>query len=165
MLDEVLHEEIFLPERVHFYIHTYFSCLKGFMKKQPCSSATISESRSKLCSAGLHFVSYLLHCLYKIIKNPMIVYWKYHSMFSYTILNHDLSMKFWNISNPTAGYKSFLFYWALLFKVDILCPPDVWETSCCIEVVTLCLAVGAAAQVDHKRHTWSAVWNSRFFLK
>ena len=84
-------------------------------------------------------------------------------MFSYTILNHDLSMKFWNISNPTAGYKSFLFYWALLLKVDILCPPDVWKTSCCIEVVTLCLAVGAAAQVDHKRHTWSAVWNSCFF--
>ena len=62
-------------------------------------------------------------------------------------------MKFWNIPNPSAVHKSLLFYLALLFKVDILCPPDVWETSCCIEVVTLCLAVGAAAQVDHTRHT------------
>ena len=70
---------------------------------------------------------------------------------------YDLTMKFWNIPNPSAVYKYFLFYWALLFKVDILCPPDVWKTSCCIEVVTLGLAVGAAAQVDHKRHTWSAI--------
>ena len=72
-------------------------------------------------------------------------------------------MKFWNIPNPSTVYKSFFFFWPLLFKVDILCPPDVWKTSCCIEVLTLCLAVGAAAQVDHKRHTWSAVWNSCFF--
>ena len=73
-------------------------------------------------------------------------------------------MKFWKIPNPSAVYKSFLFYWALLFKVDNPCPPDVWKTRCCIEVLTLGLAVGAAGQVDHKRHTWSAVWNSCFFF-
>ena len=87
-------------------------------------------------------------------------------MFFYPILNfqiYDVSTKFWKIPNPSAVYKWFLFYWPLFFKFDILCPPDVWKTSCCIEVVTLCLAVGAAAQVDHTRHTWSEVWNSVFF--